>query len=93
MMMDNISTLKTYGETDNVEKSFPYNNIYYFSLESQSNIYCCAKLISADEEKLIVGTLRGNVTCIEYENDRKNGRCIGANAVYFTYIPGMTHSI
>ena len=72
---------------------FPYKETYFVSLESQSNIYCCSKLFSADEEKLLVGTLRGNVLCIECKNSREGTRNLCANAVYFTYIPGMSKEL
>ena len=72
--------------------SFSYREIFYLGLESQSNVYCCTKLrksVTDDDEKLLVGSLRGTVFCIDYKNAPVNGdyRPI-ANKVYFTYIPG-----
>ena len=72
--------------------SFSYREIFYLGLESQSNVYCCTKLEKSetdDDEKLLVGSLRGTVFCIDYKNEPANSdyRPI-ANKVYFTYIPG-----
>eukprot|EP00112_Aurelia_sp_Birch-Aquarium-sp1_P014416 Seg311.5 transcript_id=Seg311.5/GoldUCD/mRNA.D3Y31 product="KICSTOR complex protein kaptin" protein_id=Seg311.5/GoldUCD/D3Y31 len=71
--------------------SFLYREIFYLGLESQSNVYCCTKLEKSltDDEKLLVGSLRGTVFCIDYKNESVNSdyRPI-ANKVYFTYIPG-----
>ena len=73
--------------------SFSYKEIFFLGLESQSNVYCCTKLRKSltddDDEKLLVGSLRGTVFCIDYKDASMNSdyRPI-ANKVYFTYIPG-----
>ena len=87
IMAGDLSDVSKSQEADALNEQFPYKEIYFLSLDSQSNIYCCSKLISADEESLIVGTLRGNVSCIKCDN----GRNFCANAVYFTYIPGINN--
>ena len=88
-MANSFSDLSSVRDHDSSDEVFPYNETYFLNLESQSNIYCCSKIFSADEEKLLIATLRGNVSCIECEDDSKGSRNLCANAVYFTYIPGM----
>ena len=90
VMADYLSHLSSIQDRDASDEAFPYKETYFLNLESQSNIYCSSKLFSADEEKLLVGTLRGNVSCIECEIDIRGARKFCANAVYFTYIPGMS---
>ena len=83
------------GEVTRQTTAFPYKEIYFLGLESQSNVYCCTKLESRQPlkdggDKLLVGSLRGTVACIEprvdYGND--NPHKLISSEIYFTYIPG-----
>ena len=88
-MANSFSDLSSARNHDSSNEVFPYDETYFLNLESQSNIYCCSTLFSADEEKLLIATLRGNVSCIECVYDGKGPRNLCANAVYLSYIPGM----
>ena len=75
-------------------ESVPYKEIYFLGVASQSNIYCCSKLQDPRHgyEKLLVGTLRGKVSCLECRADTHTvEHQPQANEVYFTYIPGKYH--
>ena len=76
----------------NSSLQFPFTEIYFLGLASQSNIYCCVKLekIASGLEKVLVGSLRGKVSCIDRSNSSHGLSTPTAKEVYFTYIPGNT---
>eukprot|EP00794_Sanderia_malayensis_P020046 gene20046-22013_t len=84
-MADEIER-KEQNKPDNIHSNFLFKEIYFLSLASQSNIYCCVKLESdfSGSEKLLVGSLGGKVSCIDSRERCKPN----ANEIYFTYIPG-----
>eukprot|EP00795_Rhopilema_esculentum_P002523 gene2523-718_t len=83
------------GDVTRQTTTFPYKEIYFLGLESQSNVYCCTKLenrqpLKDGGDKLLVGSLRGTVACIEPIVDYGNGNPhqLTSSEIYFTYIPG-----
>ncbi|XP_047132408.1 KICSTOR complex protein kaptin isoform X1 [Hydra vulgaris] len=73
-----------------------YKEIFYINNGSQSNIYCSAKLRypATTQERLLVGTLKGKVSCLERnenidcQNEFHSCHDMRAREVYFSYIPG-----
>ena len=74
-----------------------YKEIFYINNGSQSNIYCSAKLRypATTQERLLVGTLKGKVSCLERneyldgQNEFHSCHDMHAREVCFSYIPGM----
>ena len=73
-----------------------YQEIFFINNASQSNIYCSTKLRypSTSQERFLVGTLKGKVSCLErHEVDGEQEKFhsshdMQAREVYFSYIPG-----
>lgn len=76
--------------------STSYNEIFFIDQGSQSNIYCSTKLRypSTTQERFLVGTLKGKVSCLERcevadaREKFHSSHDMQAREVYFSYIPG-----
>lgn len=95
---DKLST----AEVENIEtekQTLPpiYKEIFFIDNGSQSNIYCSSILHypSTAQERFLVGTLRGKVSCLERSEDHyakekfHSSHDMQAREVYFSYIPGL----
>lgn len=82
---------------DEENKLIPkYKEIFFIENGSQSNIYCSTKLRypSTTQERFLVGTLKGKVSCLERcdivgaKEKFHSSHDMQAREVYFSYIPG-----
>ena len=73
-----------------------FQEIFFINNDSQSNIYCSAKLRypATTQERFLIGTLKGKVSCLErreiIDAREKFLSChdMQAREIYFSYIPG-----
>ena len=73
-----------------------YLEIFFIENGSQSNIYCSTKLKypSTSQERSLVGTLKGKVSCLERcevagaKEKFHSSHDMQARPIYFSYIPG-----
>jgi len=85
------------AKKDEENKLIPmYREIFFIENGSQSNIYCSTKLRypSTTQERFLVGTLKGKVSCLERcdivgaKEKFHSSHDMQAREVYFSYIPG-----
>ena len=78
-----------------------YLEIFFIENGSQSNIYCSTKLKypSTSQERFLVGTLKGKVSCLERcevagaKEKFHSSHDMQARPIYFSYIPGGSSRI
>ena len=60
---------------------------HFVPLRAQSNTYCLAPLHLEGRTKLVVATIRGEISCLEFHSPSAL-RPPGFTPINFTYIPG-----
>lgn len=60
---------------------------HFVALRVQSNAYCLSPLRLEGKNKLVVATIRGEISCLEFHSPSAQ-RPPGFTPVNFTYIPG-----
>ena len=91
-----MSSFSASLDYDNEDEAL-YKEIFFIENGSQSNIYCntTIRYPSETQERFLVGTLNGNVSCLERFKDLTakekfhSSHSMDAREVNFAYIPGI----
>ena len=92
LRMPSVSSI----DSDNNDDEELYKEIFFIENGSQSNIYCntTIRYPSRTQERFLVGTLKGNVSCLERYEDLfakekfHSSHSMQSRQVCFSYIPG-----
>ena len=60
---------------------------HFIPLSAQSNTYCLVPLQMKEKAKLVVATIRGEISCLEFHSSSTR-RPPSFTPINFTYIPG-----
>ena len=75
------------GEADNFGSELRLHEAHFVPLRAQSNIYSVVPLTLEGKSKVLVATIRGEISCLEFHSPTAQ-RPPSFTPINFTYIPG-----
>lgn len=77
---------------DGVTSQLKLHEAHFVPLREQSNVYCVVPLSLEGRKKVLVATIRGEISCLEFHNPAAQ-RPPSFTPINFTYIPGEVTSL